>query len=167
MTYPTPDTSKYPELVDMFAQVTAQGLGWTIGNLSNFTTRYYRSANARAPALWLQEQFAEVVGDENVVLVENSFNQPNVVAAIPRVENSTNDEIVVIGGHFDSINQRSGDVNARAPGADDDASGVAVAFQALQILSASGFRGARRIEVHAEKKAADSTACASRTNPRT
>ncbi|EJD44493.1 Zn-dependent exopeptidase [Auricularia subglabra TFB-10046 SS5] len=149
VTYPAPNATKYPELAGMFAQVSADGLGWTIGNLSAFTTRYYRSTSARDPALWLQSQFSDVVGAENVALVENSFNQPNVVAAIPRAENSTNDEIVIIGGHFDSINQRSSNVNARAPGADDDASGVAVAFQALQILAASGFRGQRRIEIHA------------------
>ncbi|EJD47064.1 hypothetical protein AURDEDRAFT_163672 [Auricularia subglabra TFB-10046 SS5] len=94
----------------MFAQVSADGLGWTFGNLSAFTTGYSRSTGARDPALWLQSQFSDVVGTENVVLVENSFNQPNVVVDISCAENSTNDEIVIIGGHFDSINKRSSNV---------------------------------------------------------
>ncbi|EJD34871.1 Zn-dependent exopeptidase [Auricularia subglabra TFB-10046 SS5] len=147
--YPAPDAARYPELADMFARVDAERLGWTVGNLSAFPTRYYGSPDARAPAHWLRDLFAGVVGAQNVVLIENSFNQPNVIAAIPRADGSANDEVVVIGAHLDSINSRSLFPTAPAPGADDDASGVAVAFQALQILTAAGWRGQRRIEVHA------------------
>ncbi|EJD41958.1 hypothetical protein AURDEDRAFT_168951 [Auricularia subglabra TFB-10046 SS5] len=82
VTYTTPDAMRYSKLADMFVQVSAEGLSWTIGNLSSFTTRYYRSTSARDPALWLQSQFADIMGTENVVLVENPFNQPN--GALPR-----------------------------------------------------------------------------------
>ncbi|KZV97972.1 Zn-dependent exopeptidase [Exidia glandulosa HHB12029] len=145
--YPTPNATKYPELASLFPQVSAQGLGWTIGNLTNFTTRYYRSTIARDSAVWIQGQFAASAGASNVVFIENSFNQPNVIAAIPRANTSTNNEVVIIGAHFDSLNQRN--TSGVAPGADDDASGVAVILQTLQILSKAGFRGQRRIEFHA------------------
>ncbi|KZV85642.1 Zn-dependent exopeptidase [Exidia glandulosa HHB12029] len=146
--YPTPNATKYPEIIeDMFPLVSATGLGWTIGNLSQeFSTRYYKSLRARDPALWLSDRFVEAVGKDNVAFLENKFNQPNVIAAIPRAEGSTNDEVIVIGGHFDSTSPIPW---LRAPGADDDASGVSVILQTMQILNATGFRGARRIEAHA------------------
>ena len=78
--YPPPDPSKYPFLQSrFFKQVNATGLYNTVNVLSNnYTTRAYQSPNARAPALWVRDQFRGVVGSGYVRLVENpTFNQPN------------------------------------------------------------------------------------------
>ena len=45
------------------------------------------------------------------------------------------DEVVVFGGHLDSINSRSFGREAHAPGADDNASGSAVLLEVLRIVS--------------------------------
>lgn len=52
------------------------------------------------------------------------------------VGKSRPNEIVVIGGHFDSINQGWG--SRAAPGADDNASGSANVFEALRVVAARG-----------------------------
>ncbi|KAI0321067.1 hypothetical protein OF83DRAFT_1162019 [Amylostereum chailletii] len=154
--YPTPDPSKHTVLKDkFFGQVSAAKLRSTVDSLSNnFTTRAYRGKNARAPALWIQTQFAAAAGSANVQLIENSFDQPNVVAKIP---GSSSKDIVIVGAHLDSTAGSS----ARAPGADDgrhgrlidehvaDASGIAVILQALQILKSNGYTGSKTIEFHA------------------
>ncbi|CAE7067640.1 unnamed protein product [Rhizoctonia solani] len=49
--------------------------------------------------------------------------------------------------HLDSTVGSS--ATARAPGADDDASGISVILQALQILKANGWSGSRAVEFHA------------------
>src|SRR5204863_2474512 len=56
------------------------------------------------------------------------------------------DEVVVLGGHLDSINARGGNRTARAPGADDDASGIATLTETLRVLLASNYRPERTIE---------------------
>lgn len=147
--FPKPTPSKYPQLSasGFFKSISPSGLTSTITNLTSYTTRYYRNSNARAPATWLQGQFAAAAGSANVVLVENSFNQPSVIAKIPRKAGSTNAEVVIIGAHLDSINQAN--TAGRAPGADDDASGIAVLLQALQILTDNGWAGTRQVEFHA------------------
>ncbi|KAH7097454.1 hypothetical protein BKA62DRAFT_446111 [Auriculariales sp. MPI-PUGE-AT-0066] len=146
--FPSPNPTSYPEISSMLAQVDGASLTDFVKTLStNFTTRYYRSSIARNSATWIQGRWVDIVGPSNVALTENSFNQPNVVAAIPAAEGSTNEEIVILGAHLDSINQRS--TTGAAPGADDDASGIAVLTQVLQILTESGYRGLRRIEAHA------------------
>ena len=49
-------------------------------------------------------------------------------------------EKVVVGAHLDSILSFRMSDTARAPGADDDASGVASMTEALRALIASGYR---------------------------
>lgn len=145
--YATPNPSNYPFLQDTyFNQVSADGLYDIVDVLSNnFTTRGYHSSVARAPALWIQQQFEGIVGSANVTLVENSFNQPNVIAKIPGTNSS---EIVILAAHLDSTSGDPGSEN-RAPGADDDASGISILFQTAQILVANGYQGSRTIEFHA------------------
>ena len=84
--YAAPSPSKYPFLQSTyFGQVDADGLYDIVDTLSNnYTTRAYRSTNARAPALWIQQQFQASLGSSNVQLIENSFNQPNGELAGPR-----------------------------------------------------------------------------------
>ena len=57
------------------------------------------------------------------------------------------DEHIVIGAHLDSILSFRMGETSRAPGADDDASGVASMTEALRAFIASGYRPRRTIHV--------------------
>src|SRR5262249_61281345 len=46
------------------------------------------------------------------------------------------ERIYVVGGHYDSRNGRGEDGQRPAPGADDDATGTAVALEACRVLAA-------------------------------
>ncbi|CAE6426172.1 unnamed protein product [Rhizoctonia solani] len=146
-TYPTPAPSKYPALTTMFNSVSASGLRSTVSTLSSYTTRYYKSTNAAAASTWIQTQFTSAAGSANVKTVANSFSQPNVIATIPRKSGSTLNDVIILGAHLDSTVGSS--ATARAPGADDDASGISIILQALQILKANGWSGSRAVEFHA------------------
>ena len=57
------------------------------------------------------------------------------------------DEIVVLGAHLDSINTSGGgSTTQRAPGADDDASGIATLTEVIRISLASGWRPKRTVK---------------------
>src|SRR5690606_16105710 len=69
------------------------------------------------------------------------------------------DEIAVLGAHLDSICSRSGTTNGqancdtgvttaqrRAPGADDDASGIAVLTEVLRVVLDNGYRPQRTVK---------------------
>ncbi|KAG9122429.1 hypothetical protein FRC07_001199 [Ceratobasidium sp. 392] len=146
-TYPTPTPSKYPALTTYFNSISASGLSSTVSTLSSYTTRYYKSTNAAAGSTWIQTQFANAAGSANVKTIANSFNQPNVIATIPAKSGSTLTDAIILGAHIDST--VGGSTTARAPGADDDASGIAILLQALQILKANGWSGSRPVEFHA------------------
>ena len=57
------------------------------------------------------------------------------------------DEVVVLGAHLDSINASNrDDPNQHAPGADDDASGIATLTETLQIALSEGWRPRRTVK---------------------
>ncbi|MBL8186076.1 MAG: M20/M25/M40 family metallo-hydrolase [Blastocatellia bacterium] len=68
--------------------------------------------------------------------------QPSIVMTIQGTEFP--DEIVVLGGHQDSINGSNS--TGAAPGADDDASGIASLTEAIRVIVAKGFRPKRTIQ---------------------
>ncbi|KAK1230463.1 hypothetical protein PQX77_006449, partial [Marasmius sp. AFHP31] len=86
------------------------------------------------------------LGSSQVKAVSNSFAQPNIVARIEAKSGSANAPIVILGAHLDSTSQTP---TTKAPGADDDASGVAVIMAMMRILKANNYQGTYAIEAHA------------------
>ncbi len=66
----------------------------------------------------------------------------NVLAKLPGTDRSRRDEFVVMGGHLDHVGMRDGQVRN---GADDNASGTAVAMEVARVLSEGGHRPRRTI----------------------
>ena len=68
--------------------------------------------------------------------------QPSIVMTIQGTEFP--DEIVVVGGHQDSI--LSGSTTGNAPGADDDASGIASMTEVIRVIKETGFKPKRTLQ---------------------
>jgi hypothetical protein len=71
--------------------------------------------------------------------VEDDLQGYNVVAEIPGSDKKLKDEIVILGGHFDTWHAGTG--------ATDDGAGCAVAMEAVRILKAIGVQPRRTIRV--------------------
>jgi leucyl aminopeptidase len=71
-------------------------------------------------------------------------SQKSVIIKIPASTAST--ETVVLGAHLDSINRSD---QSQAPGADDDASGVAALTEILRVIKAKNMLFKRNVELHA------------------
>ncbi|WKL39334.1 M20/M25/M40 family metallo-hydrolase (plasmid) [Sinorhizobium meliloti] len=116
----------------------------TITWMQQAGTRYYESAAGQAASETLKSQWESYASDRDdfsVALYEHSWTQDSVIATIRGHESP--DEIVVIGAHLDSINASN---IANAPGADDDASGVAAVSEVLRTVLASGFKPRRTLQ---------------------
>jgi hypothetical protein len=70
--------------------------------------------------------------------------QKSVIATIPGKKD--NETTVIIGAHLDSIN--TGEPTQNAPGADDDASGIATLTEVIRVIAENGWTFDRRIEFH-------------------
>ena len=118
----------------------------TIGELQAMKNRYYRSASGAAASLWLQERWRSFIPAHRkgitVELFDHGYPQKSVIMTIPGTSRAS--EVVVIGGHLDSI--APGGTSSRAPGADDDASGIATLSEVARVLLASDFQPERTIK---------------------
>ncbi|NQZ89389.1 MAG: M20/M25/M40 family metallo-hydrolase [Colwellia sp.] len=127
-------------------QLSSSNLTSTVNTLSNYNNRYYTSSTGVESANWLKSHWASISSqrsDINVELYNHTFQQSSVIATITGTSNS--DEIVIIGGHLDSINLSNPNTGT-APGADDNASGIAVVTETLRAIVASGFKPKRTIK---------------------
>ena len=133
-------------------QVQESRIRETIRHLSSYQNRYYASPTGKASAEWIRDTWASLAaghGDATVELFSacsGCSTQPSVILTIPGA--GLRDEVVVLGAHLDSINVSGGGSPWQlAPGADDDASGIAVLTEALRIALAGGWRPQRTVKV--------------------
>jgi len=88
----------------------------------------------------------QVVVDKFESTSERTSGKPmpleNVYAILPGSDPKLAKTIFIVSGHFDSRPSNVMDPQADAPGADDDASGVAVSVECARLLSKAGAKGA-------------------------
>jgi bacterial leucyl aminopeptidase len=116
----------------------------TIRALASRKNRYYRSESGAAVSAWLRDRWRGFSRrpDVTVAQFDQGYPQQSVILTIRGTTRP--DEIVVIGGHLDSI--AAGGSASDAPGADDDASGIATLDHIAQVLLAADFRPERTIQ---------------------
>ena len=89
----------------------------------------------------------QVVVDKFESTSERTSSKPipleNVYAILPGSDAKLAKTIFIVSGHFDSRPSNVMDPEAEAPGADDDASGVAVSVECARLLSKAGASGRR------------------------
>jgi leucyl aminopeptidase len=132
-------------------QAGESGIRDTIDTLSGYRNRYYASGYGKAAAEWIESRWEGLAAGRADVTTElftgctNCSTQPSVILTIQG--NELADEVVVLGAHLDSINDSGGgNPEMVAPGADDDASGVATLTEALRIALASGWKPQRTVK---------------------
>lgn len=139
-----------PMVEAWMAQVGEQNIRVTISDLSSFQNRYYASASGKAAAEWIRDRWQALAGlrmDTSVELFTACSvcsTQPSVIMTVQARQ--LPDEIVVVGAHLDSINgSAGGSLSQVAPGADDDASGIATLTEVIRVALASGWRPRRTV----------------------
>jgi bacterial leucyl aminopeptidase len=132
------------------SQVQHTNIYNTIAHLSSYQNRYYASNEGKLAAEWIRNTWQALGTGRTDVSSElfacaNCATQPSVILTIRGTE--LPNEIVVLGAHLDSINgSAGGSVLQRAPGADDDASGIATLTEVLRVAMASGWRPKRTVK---------------------
>src|SRR6185503_11432120 len=136
---------KNPQIEAIVAAVSAERIEARIRKLASFHTRHTLSRTDSetqgigAARRWIKaelEQCARASGGRLQVAFDAFVQQPdrrvpkpveivNVVATLPGSSN----RLYVVSGHYDSMPSNVMDPEAHAPGANDDASGTAVAME--------------------------------------
>ncbi len=139
-----------PLVESLGKELSSQYLQETVTKLSSFRTRYCRSESGLSAATWIRDQFATLGRnrtDTSVSFFQHKIKQPSVVARIEGYGPKAS-ELIVLGAHADSIAASFGIPlpNLPAPGADDNASGVATIIEVFRVLTRADFRPQRTIE---------------------
>lgn len=127
----------------------ASNIAQTIIDLSNFANRYYRTTNGANASNWLAQKWTTLAAGRSDISVAQfthaGYNQKSVIMTINGTDNGS--EVVVMGGHLDTINMSGNGETSRSPGADDDASGIASLTEAARAMIAAGYKPRRTIKI--------------------
>ena len=133
----------------VLTRMQASNIGQTIGELAGYANRYYTTTGGTGASNFLQQKWAGMAsgrGDIGVTQFTHAgYAQKSVIATITGSDNAS--EVIVIGAHLDSISSSGSGENMRAPGADDDASGIASMTEVLRAIVASCYKPRRTIKL--------------------
>ncbi|KAI0160362.1 hypothetical protein GGR57DRAFT_490559 [Xylariaceae sp. FL1272] len=136
-----------PDLVSMLAQVDPSRIESTILKLVSFGTRHTLSVqNSTTRGIgaardWIYSKFQEYAdASDGRLTVEKIgyIQQPDgnrVLDVVATLHGTDANRLYVVSGHYDSRNSDILDYEGDAPGADDDASGVAISLELARIMS--------------------------------
>ena len=123
-------------LVDyLSSQVTQDNVTTIIQTLEDFGTRYSFAPECDEAGDWLYDRMVSYgIEVEFEAFTAGSYTLRNVIGRHPGTVNP--DQVVIIGAHYDSTSNMPW---TDAPGADDNASGVAAVLEAARLMSGYEF----------------------------
>lgn len=133
----------------MLVKMKDSNIRETITGLTAFANRYYAAAPGIQASNWLKQKWEAVSDDREHISVAQyahmQFDQRSVIATIEGTDMA--DQVVVLGAHLDTINILANKDSTKAPGADDDASGIAGLTEVLRVFAESGYKPRRTIKL--------------------
>src|SRR6478672_6940630 len=150
-----PAVKENKQISAALSDVSSKNIEATIRKLVSFGTRH-TLADAQsdtrgigAARRWIQSEFERYAKDSGgrLEVTMDEFTQPagernpqpvqvvNVVATLPGEQAEARDRIYVVSGHYDSRVSDPMNATADAPGANDDASGVAAVLEMARVMS--------------------------------
>jgi leucyl aminopeptidase len=133
----------------LVAEVKEANIRQNIADLAAFFTRYHNCATGNQSALSIRDKWTAIAAgrsDVSVALFPHTTYttmQPSVILTITGT--TLPSEVVILGAHQDSI-AGSNCTTSRAPGADDDASGVASITEILRTMMTLNFHPQRTVK---------------------
>ena len=126
--------------------VSAANIEARILNLQAYGTRYHNRASAEAAVLDLKADLDVLIADagrddiSTRIVNHSATPMPSLVVTIPGGDLA--DEYVILGGHIDS----TAPDRDNAPGADDNASGIATIMEVFRVLLDMDYQPNRTVE---------------------
>lgn len=114
----------------------------TVEKLASFQTRNTLSTTLNDAVAYVESEFKKIPG-LNVEVMEyvapkgRRVPEPTKVKQVVATLKGKSDRVILVGGHLDSLNLQADPLTGRAPGANDDASGVALVLECARLLAGS------------------------------
>jgi hypothetical protein len=158
--YPPPDKRKTPKISSEFLKRTRQrvmrkstvennfirsqvdlvsmnNISNNVNTLTTFHNRHSKSPNINMAAEWIMNELKQ---DDNNVSYHEYVHENHQLKNVVYHKQGKTDKILLFCAHYDTIlNSRREDIDARAPGANDNASGVSSLLEISRIISKLDF----------------------------
>jgi len=127
---------------DVSIKVDSARLKAIVTRLAEWPNRNTNNPTLKESAEWVAAEFKKIPGLDVEIMtyaLPKSDRVPEdkeVVQVIATIK-GTSDRRILMGGHLDTINMEGGGLDSVAPGANDDASGVAATMECARILAGS------------------------------
>jgi len=121
-------------IASIVSQVSRASLRSYVQGLQSFETRYTTTANCDAAGQFILSFFQSLGLEAGFSRLPSAAYPPGMWS--PKYKGDRPGDVVIICGHYDST---SGEPTVLAPGADDNASGVAAVMEAARILAGYPF----------------------------
>lgn len=148
-----------PEISRFITEIDKGNIERTVRQLVRFGTRNTLSVQDNptrgigAARDWIYNEFLKIkeASGGRLVVEKQAYEQPvaarvarptiitNVVATLPGTQNESTGRMYVVSGHYDSMCGDPRNADCDAPGANDDASGVAAVIEMARVMSKSNF----------------------------
>lgn len=126
------------EVLSWFGNISEAYMNGVITHLSSYHTRYYNTPEGVESLQWIGSEWERLASGRKDISVEyfkhKNFAQPSVILTVQGSDPVKKNQIIILGGHGDSINADDPEKNLAAPGADDNAAGIAVLSEILRNL---------------------------------
>jgi len=126
------------EVLAWFPEISIDYMDSIVTHLSSYKTRYYKAPEGVAALKWIGEEWSRLTKSRSDAKVEYyeyaNHQQPTVILTIEGSDPVLKDQVIVLGGHGDSINTDNEGVDSHAPGADDNAAGIAVLSDMIRLV---------------------------------
>lgn len=139
------------EAKTLIEEVSLGAMDVTIDTLAALPSRFYNHAQGQNAHTTVRQIWEGLITNNRWTITEETQSLSNQKSIVARLEGQSKaDETIIIGAHLDSIVSRSGNSTLdNAPGADDDASGIAVLTDILRVIEAHQLTFDRSIEIQA------------------
>ncbi len=114
--------------------VSRSNIAEWINDLASFHTRHSKSKYIDDVANWLKEEL-EKISQAEINFHSYKEGRYKLKNVIYKKTGSLSDKVILVCAHYDSRMEDLEDKNSRAPGADDNASGVAVILEIARLIS--------------------------------
>jgi leucyl aminopeptidase len=130
--------------------VSSEHIDSIITHLSSYHTRYYKSPEGEMALKWIGETWENLTRGRSDAKVDyyqyKTHKQPTVILTITGSDPTLKNEVIILGGHGDSINCDDQEANLRAPGANDNAAGIAVLTDIIKIFVEQNYKPKHTIQ---------------------
>jgi hypothetical protein len=126
-----------PNIVKLISLVDNAHLQETISHLVQFGTRWSYSSNISFVPVRIYQRFLGIGYQDGIDVRYQNFDilgngtQRNVICTSLNNNNNENNSLILVCSHYDSLSEKP---SVSAPGADDDASGVAATLELARLL---------------------------------